>query len=397
VPTRKKKLVEDDEQETQTEESQAEVETKPKRKAVRRKKVVSTDEIVPPRPIDAVEQSEEPEVMEEAVVIEAEEVIVEEDIAEEKTPEPVHARNLHRHGEHAAAVAATHFHPRRDGMSKAQPVEEVEKISDIRPRIHKPQTDAAFLAPEKFGFDLREKHMKRKSQTKWLKGFFYFLGTLIILTAVALFLLSAYSTRLLDTQTENPTTTEEQNPTAPISGQYAIVNAEKELSDKLSGLISNKFGTELTFDSSALPTLPQAEADTLFYRSQAQEQANSLQAYLNELGIKPQLQINDQMNSDIALYLVNILSQPDLSSQTTTVYNATETTGLAKKNCDLLTSWKAASCQPLNATTAQNGTTISYKSDKAYFNLKRTNEFKGAKFGEADSAQVQDIVVTLGN
>jgi hypothetical protein len=392
VPTRKKKLVSDEEQENTIEEIIEVEETKPKRKPVaRKKKIVATDEIVPPRQIDSVEQPEETLSIDEEVATEPEEEI-------EPAREPVHARSIHQHGDHRS-LAADHFRPRRGGESKAEPVEEPEVVTDIRSRAnHKPHSDAAFLAPEKFGFDLREKHMKRKTQTKWLKGFFYFLGTLIILTAVALFLLSAYSAKLLNTDTVVETETSEQTaePTAPASGKYAIVNAEKELSDKLSGLITKKFGTELTFDASALPTVPQVSADTMFYRSQAQEQANKLQIYLNELGIKPQLQINDQMNEDVALYLVNILPKPDLTGLTSTVYNATGVTGLAKKNCDLLQTWSVTSCSPLNAPNEQTGSTITYKTDKAYFNLKRTNEFKGAKFSQADTAQVEDIKITLG-
>ena len=395
-----------------TEEESAVAEVKPKRKYVRKKKAVE-EQVA--RRIDAVEQLEPvPETVAETETEPEGEVIDEEPM--QRTPrsiKPVHARALHQQGETHTANRIIPFHSkmtedRVEHVAVSSPVIPSEEVSSaaaelekIRSRM-KQNKDAQFLVPDTMGFDLKAKQQARKSKTRWFKGFLYFTGTLIILSAVSLFLLSMYSTQFLNApeetiptateETETPAVTEEQS-----SVRYAIMNAQDTVKSKLSGLISSKFGDGLSLDPSTTPTLSQVTVDTLFYATEAKDQAGLLEKFLAEQGIVPKLQINDEMGVDIALYMVTTIAQPDLSGNTAVVYNATSTTGLAKKNCDLLTKYKVESCQAMNATTPETGTTVLYKDNKAYFTLIRTTEFKGAKFEVAPTTQTEDIRVTIGN
>ncbi len=268
-----------------------------------------------------------------------------------------------------------------------------EIMRDIKPREVK--RDADFLVPEKFGFDLKgDKKRRVKSSRGPLKLITYTLVVLILLMLGALYFLNSYSSKMADQGSENTVVTDNQdNKTAGYTFAYA--NVSNEFKTPLNSILQNKFGNDLGLTDNTA-TLPAVTVDTLFVKDSAAQENTDI---LNELmanGIKAQIQQNNDITTSAVLYLTSTLANPDLTGMVAGVYNATGTTGLAKKNCDVLLRYHVTSCQPLNSTGTQKGTTINYKSVKVLFNLKRTPEFNNAAFSQAGTGQVEDIKVTLG-
>ncbi|MBU6447708.1 LytR C-terminal domain-containing protein [Patescibacteria group bacterium] len=270
--------------------------------------------------------------------------------------------------------------------------EQHDKMRDIKPReFHR---DATFLVPEKFGFDLKNGVPGRKKRSGWSK-LAYVLIVLIIIFLAGLYALNKYSGKLTQNTSENvamPGGSGSQQTQGYTLGLSSVPDALKA---PLQSLLSAQYTSNFNVVDSAAQ-LPQVTADTLFIKSEGVTQNNDLLAFLATNGIKAQLQQVDNLPQDAVLYLTPTVASPDLSTLTAAVYNATSTTGLAKKNCDILTKYKVTSCNALNATQPQTGTTVSYKQLKALFILKRTPEYQNATFNPAPSSQVEDISITIG-
>jgi hypothetical protein len=339
---------------------------KPKRRYVRKKAVAEEEE--PIRQIDGVEQLEPAAEEKEEVMPEPEGEVID--------PGPVDARSIHRHGHGAVHRPAFEHHSRPAHRTVSVPV-------------HK---DANFLVPEKFGFDLKEKRAARNAQSRWLKGFLYFLGTLIILTAVALFLVSAYSTNLFNPE---PKETATETEVVPQKGtEYALVNIPTNLRVGIAANIKSKFGEDF-FLSSAIPTLPQVTVDTIFYAPDAEAKATELQKYLSEAGLNLKMQASQDLSVPVAVYLLTTVA-PDLTGLTSKVLNATNTAGLARTNCDTLKTWKVKDCQAGNADENTTGTTVTYKNPKVMYMLGRTAQYREAKYVES-TTQTEDINIVVGS
>ena len=345
----------------------SETEVKPKRKYIRKKKVAD-EEVEAIRQIDGVEQLEPAAEKEEAVMPEPEGEVID--------PGPVDARSLHRQGMNKPVHRPAFEHHRATPRTVHVPVQ---------------KPDADFLVPEKFGFDLKEKRA-RNAQTSWLKGFLYLLGTLIILTAVALFLLSAYSTNLFNSGSNEETPVTE---IAPKNGtEYALLNIPTNLRVGIAASIKEKFGDDF-YISSISPTVPQVSEDIIFHTSDAEAKATELQKYLAEEGLNTKLQLQEELSIPVAVYLVTTVT-PDLTGLTSAVFNATNTTGLARTNCDTLKTWKVKDCQAGNAEENTTGTTVTYKDSKVMYMLARTAQYRNAKF-EENTTQAEDIRIVVGS
>lgn len=346
----------------------SETAVKPKRKYIRKKKAVD-EEVEAIRQIDGVEQLEPAAEKEEAVMPEPEGEVID--------PGPVDARSIHRQGISKPVHRPAFEHHRAAPRTVHVPVQ---------------KPDADFLVPEKFGFDLKEKRTAQNARSSWLKGFLYFLGTLIILTAVALFLLSAYSTNLFNSGSNEETPVTE---IVPKNGtEYALLNIPTNLRVGIAASIKEKFGDDF-YISSISPTVPQVNEDTIFYAPDAEAKATELQKYLAEEGLNTKLQSREELSIPVAVYLVTTVT-PDLTGLTAAVFNATNTTGLARTNCDTLKTWKAKDCQAGNAEENTTGTTVTYKDSKVMYMLARTAQYRNAKFEEA-ATQTEDIRIVVGS
>jgi hypothetical protein len=299
-----------------------------------------------------------------------------------------------------SADALHNHHTAKDVPDQMVVSEKHEAMRDIKLRDR--QSDATFLIPEKFGFDLRpdkKEHNKAKKGI-FLKRLSYALIILILLLLGALFLLTKYSSKLLTNKTDNVATNTDSTPAdkgaTPASAAYSLAysNISAELKPTLTSLLQAKFANYGYTDYKGI--LPEAKVDTLFVKQSADKNNTDLINALAAYGIKPEIQQVDGLQSAAVLFMVPLVSSPDLSPATATVYNASGVSGLAKKNCTILTGYKVTSCNPLNATGTQTGTTVTYKNVKTLFVLKRTPEYKNAVFSAADSKQIEDIRLTLG-
>jgi len=333
---------------------------------------------------------------------------------------PLSAASLHKQpmvAPTAAMPAASPMPSSSLNLSKMSPSKDGEILRDIKPREN--PKDAAFLAPEKFGFDLKKNSVGAKaSKGKWINILIYSLSTLIILLTILLFFLTFYSGKIVkdsstDLSGQQPAATSTSSTsgtqpaagstaatTTPAAGSYTftITNLATDLQTALVALVQGQFkdSSVAVSNNNSNLSLPAVTVDTIFVKAANQPQTVALMSLLSKYGIKPQIQTKLDLPADASLDFVTILPKPDLSGLTSTVYNATGTSGLAKKFCATLTAYKVSNCQPLNATATQTGTTISYKNVSALFTLRRTNEFAAAKYSQADKTQIEDIKVTLG-
>lgn len=300
-----------------------------------------------------------------------------------------------------APIAADVLHTKQH----KQPVQEVEAeqyeaMRDIKPREHHHHKSdpADFLVPEKFNFDFN-KNQKRTPRSKqhWVHKLAYVLIALIILLIGALYYLNSYSTKMLDS--ENVTTEDNTNttPTDTATQTYTLsfAGVPADLKPILTNALNSKFGSSWGYGSYA-GQIPTAKVDTLFVKESGKQETTNLLAALSDLGIKPEIQQVPDLQSSAVLFLTPTLAKPDLTGMVASVANATGQSGLAKKYCTTLLSYKVTSCQAINATSSQNGNTIAFKSLKALFTLKRTTEFANARYTQADSKQVEDIKLVLG-
>jgi hypothetical protein len=364
VPTKKTAATQDDFEKAELEIKESEAKPKPKKKVVRKVKKTDGPDLsslpnnAGPVQMDSVAKS-------------------------------VSADALHNH------------HQAKDVPDQMVVSEKHEAMRDIKLRDR--QSDATFLIPEKFGFDLRP---DKKQQNKAKKGIFlkrlsYALIILILLLLGALFLLTKYSSKLLTTKTDNVATNVDSTQTgqssAPASAAYTLAysNVSADLKPTLTSLLQAKFGNGYGY-TDYKGILPEAKVDTLFVKQSADKNNTDLINALATYGIKPEIQQVDGLQSAAVLLMVPLVPSPDLSPATATVYNASGVSGLAKKNCTILTGYKVTSCNPLNATGTQTGTTVTYKNVKTLFVLKRTPEYKNAVFSAADAKQIEDIRLTLG-
>ncbi len=331
-----------------------------------------------------------------------------------KSTEPAEAE------ERAAAEASTEEvkKPKRKSVRKPKPVSEESKkdtdaivepkskhdqlivpIEDIEPRPVA-KKDADFLAPAGFSFDLKKpaKH-EHGARRKWANSTVRLLGSVLIVLFLVLFALTFYASKFASKENGNITLDKQAQIVAPqqSSGNFklGVANAPTDVKTVLVNLLNQNL-KQASVDQNTSGTFPVVTDDTLFVKNSAQSQSQAVVAYLNSIGIRAKVQNQDTIPDDMVLYLVSTLKSPDISGQTATVSNATGITGLAKKYCDMLRGWHAVSCQAMNATAAQTGNTVSYKSPSALFNLKRTTQFANAKFSQAASGQVEDIKVVLG-
>lgn len=272
--------------------------------------------------------------------------------------------------------------------------EDQEIMRDIKPReFHR---DAAFLVPEKFGFDLKPEKPTHKRESKFVKKVSTVLAAVIVLLFLVLIGLTVYSNRMVKNQQSNVATTDNSQ-SQPTSDNFTIglANIPANIKAPLSNIIKSNLKDGFTLSDNTAQ-LPDAKTDMLFVKQAGMPQTNQLMDLLAQNGIKPEItQVND-LPTDVVLFMTPIVSNPDLSGLTAAVYNGTSVTGLAKQQCDVLLKYKVTSCNALNATAKQKVTTINFKSYKAFFVLSRTQEFQAAQYSEADKTQVEDIRVTLG-
>lgn len=313
-----------------------------------------------------------------------------------KSSAPLSAASLHKSAMSAPIMASA---------AKPASIDDSEILRDIKPRQN--GKDAAFLAPEKFGFDLKKNAPGATGKGKWINVLIYSLSTLIILLTVLLFALTFYSGKVTENKTadlsgqEQPTQTGDQPAQTPVqSGQYkfTITNLPTDLQNVLVQLVKAEFkdnSVAVNNDNADLK-LPEVKTDTIFVKQANVAQTNTLMTMLAKYGIKPEIQTKADLPVDASLFFVTTLPKPDLSGLTATVYNASGVSGLAKKNCDILVAYKVSNCQALNATATLTGMTVEYKNVKAFFVLRRTPEFSGAKYSQAGSAQIEDVKVTVG-
>ena len=271
-------------------------------------------------------------------------------------------------------------------------------MRDIKPKASAADFDADFLAPESKGFDLEGE--KNNSSVSLVRNFFYFLSAIIIISALAVLALTIYSARSQQGSTNSAQSSTQNQQIGAATNQTSkptlqILNSNPKISDVLANTISSKFA-DITLDrSSSNITTP--NEDTLLFKTGSNDFASALATFLNQYGISAKLQEDNSINSNFALYLVTTLKDPLLSGYTATVYNSTGVSGAAKKYCTALSSFKVSSCSALNATSAQKGSTISYKELNVLFTLSRTTQFQGMNFSAAAQNQIEDIKVTLGN
>lgn len=285
------------------------------------------------------------------------------------------------------------------------------KISAINSNKSFPQPvsekDAEFLAPANTSFGLKPKEKSEK--IGWVRVLMYFLSGLIILMAIALFVLTFYPSKLgalflwnkKADKIVQSSASSQGNPkaaSAPTTTKLVIVNAGTDINSLIASAVQQKFAGQITIDNpSGLVSLPAENSDTLFFKQSAQSQVQNVLSLLAQYNIKPQIQSSENINDDMALYLVSALQSADLSSATASVYNATGVSGLAKKYCGYLANYKVSSCSALNATQKQAGMAVYYKDQNLLAIIERLPELQKASFVKADPSQVEDIKVVVGN
>ncbi|MDB4939805.1 MAG: hypothetical protein JWO40_230 [Candidatus Doudnabacteria bacterium] len=285
---------------------------------------------------------------------------------------------------------------------------EPAKFDPIMPaKKSESKNDATFLIPEKFGFDLKSGNRRTDGEVhgKSNRKLAYFLIVLIILLIAGLLFLNKYSSKLLKTDnvstdvvTTDNSGEQPANSGTPAPGAFTVgfANVPSDLQPTLTDLLQKKFGSDISYSTYSGPALPAIKADTLFVKSSVGTNNTAVMNALADLGIKAEIQQMDNLSNGAVLALTPTIVGPDLSSMTAAVYNASGVSGLAKKYCATLTAYKVTSCNALNATSNQTGTTVNYKNPKALFILKRTADYQKVTFAPADSKQVEDIRVTIG-
>lgn len=316
------------------------------------------------------------------------------------TATPVHMDSI------AKPISADDLHNQKADAVVFVP-EEVEAVKheamrDIKPRetpAFQKQSDATFLVPEKFGFNLKtEKLNQDANKSKFIRTMAVFIIVVILLLLGGLFYMSSYSSKIMNSTNSNVAVSGDHNLPAnasPAGYTLAYSNVPADLSPILTSLLQAKFGKDYGYSNYTVG-LPAVNADTLFVKKSDDARNVDLLNELANYGIKPEIQQLDSLQTSAVLALTSTVAKPDLTGLTSAVYNATGVSGLAKKYCGILTSYKVTSCNPLNAITTQTGSTVKYKTVKALFTLKRTADFKNDVFSPADSKQVEDIAVTLG-
>lgn len=290
--------------------------------------------------------------------------------------------------------------------------EDKNLASRMHPRLHdiKPKTasaDASFLAPDKFSFDLNHTAKKNHGPHRWLKFLAYFLSTVVVLMSISLVVLSYYSQKILD-QSSRPTpasvTAEKQakdyaaSPTAFLEKRkfsIAVVNARPVTYDLITKNLTSQFKDQLTVENKP-SALPAALRDMLYFKKEAQGQSSKILGFLGQFGLSPSIQENKDIQTDFLLYLTDNPQAVNLSGRTSAIYNASGKAGAAKKLCSAILSYKADSCTPLNATSAQQGTKVFYKDQKSLVAASRIKELQNASFAAAEKSQIEDLRIVTG-
>jgi len=381
-------------------DSASEGSQKPKKKAVRKKKVELASPVeeeivpIPPEEQTSVDQVDNFEVHPKLSAAEAE------NESEKAEAEAMSA------GELLESTKSS------DSKSVSGPQ---GSMADIKPKngssrdfypFSDSDSDRDFLAPEKFSFDLKpdESQMpEQRSKSRWLRTMTYILIAVIVIGGAALWFLNSYSKKLLNQSvfTTTPSTNNSNSgsnsnvggPTASSIPKLALVNASDLIKNAIASAAA-KNSQALQLDTQSNPTLPTATADTLYIKSASSSQTQAITDFLKQFGLTPQIQQKSDLADDYALYLASTLSNLNLGGLTSAVYNSGSTPGIAAKYCTALKKYKVASCNALNATAKQDGFTVATNSQTVLVNLSRTAEFKTAGFIPAASGQVEDIRVT---
>jgi hypothetical protein len=336
--------------------------------------------------------------------------------------EPAHARDIHQSAFAAESTAPTT--PKYDSAPVPVPAPTKASTDAISPvpessRMTPTPKDAGFLAPAHDTFNLKRNSDDDDddSGSGWIRKLVYILAVLIGIAAIVLVALTFYAPEILNKlkgasgteqgqvvdsgneDTDNGGGSDSDVVETPSGPEVVnIINTTSEIQNYIRSAVSAKYADQirLTFDNSAATTTQNAvTSDTLYFKTGANTKAVTVQNLLATVGMKVKIEEDSSLKTDFLLALAKTVT-PDLSSMTAAVYNANGTPGLAKKYCTILQNYKVASCSAVNATSDTAGITISLKNLALVTQLQRTTDFAKAKFTQAPSNQVQDIVVTVG-
>ena len=228
------------------------------------------------------------------------------------------------------------------------------------------KSDASFLAPQQFSFNLR----KETSTRKWIRGILYFISFLIILAAIALVGLTYYPgvfgkivknipyinrSSPVSTQTAGSNSATTGTSGSGTSFAIGLANVPTPITTAISSAFSADTNVKYSIDSSPVSGLPAVTGDTLFYKTSAQAQTTDALAALATLGITPQIQQSGLITDDMVLDLTSNATAVNLSAYTATSNNASGVTGLAKKYCTTLQTYHISSCTAVNAPSPATG------------------------------------------
>src|SRR5258708_5598100 len=116
-------------------------------------------------------------------------------------------------------------------------------MRDIKPReFHR---DAAFLVPEKFGFDLRPEKTARSGQANWIKRISVALAVLIILLFAGLVGLTVYSNHLVKTGNQNIAAPDTSTQLASANFSIGLANVPANIKQPLTNIRSEEHTSEL--------------------------------------------------------------------------------------------------------------------------------------------------------
>ncbi|GAC1574613.1 MAG: hypothetical protein NVS3B9_6510 [Candidatus Doudnabacteria bacterium] len=314
------------------------------------------------------------------------------------TATPVHMDSI------AKPISAHDLHNQKPEVAFMPDVPEETLKQEAAKEFKRPETkasrqsDATFLVPEKFGFNFKSERASQKDKKgKLIRNLSVAVLLFLLILLGGLYYMNSYSSKLLGDNSSNmldPAPAQSQS-VPSTSYKLALSKVSPDLAPSLVNLLQSKFGNDYGY-TAYQGTLPAVTTDTLFVKKSEDPLNTTLLNELGTYGIKPEIRQIPDLQTNAVLALTPTLSKVDLTGLTSSVYNASGTGGLAKKYCATLLSYKVTSCNPLNATTLQNGSTLKYKSVRALFMLKRTLNFQGMSFTPAISTQVEDIAVTLG-
>jgi len=239
------------------------------------------------------------------------------------------------------------------------------KIQDFSPVEEK--GDASFLAPKEYSFGLRQ---KPKGGAGFLRILVYVISVLIILIALVVIYITVFPPKAANLpQTANSSASaasgqQANQPAAanssPNSYKVSIVGAPSGLlsflDSTLQSVNSVQYVPDQPFRSGFDDGILAAAADTIYFKSSAQQQVNNLLGVLNSVGINPKIQQDDSIPDDFVIFLTANPVGLDLSADTAVVYNASGVSGAAKKYCAILQTYKVTGCNPQNATSRQLAT-----------------------------------------